>query len=339
MIKEKEPFEKGRELEEKIERYFRLHGYQTKRNVILEGKSGGKHEIDILAEKSDIVTTVKIMVECKAWDKPIEKDVVSKVGYVLQDLGLNKAIIVSLKGWRTGAEKAAKELGIELWGKDEIENKLGKVALAELETIEFKRVSVEFSAKINETQAISLIEKCTKGFLKLGKKEVKECKLVWIPFYLFEISHSKSEGLIFRKLVTKKIWNLYEALEGQWFLTFEEEPKLEDIKITYFLQPQIKDTKIKKAILETFKKLSEVVTPKAVLRYATQLKRLGIALPVAGISFDEVSEVYYPFYLGFLRKGDKERVLAIDGVKGEVNEIMSEVLTRNLSYVRTSIKK
>ena len=72
----KESSEKGRGLEEKIEKYFQLNGYQTRRNVILEGKSGGRHEIDILAEKSDAVTTVRIMVECKAWDKPIEKDVV-----------------------------------------------------------------------------------------------------------------------------------------------------------------------------------------------------------------------------------------------------------------------
>jgi hypothetical protein len=335
----KEYSEKGRELEEKIEKYFQLHGYQTKRNVVLEGKSGGKHEIDILTEKSDVVTTVKIMVECKAWDKPIEKDVISKVGYVLQDLGLNKAIIVSLKGWRIGAEKAAKELGIELWGRDEIENKLGKVALAELETIEFKRVSVGFSAKIDETEAISSIEECTKGFLKFGKEEVKECKLVWVPFYLFEISHTKSEGLVFRKLVTKKIWNLYEALEGRWFLTFEEEPKLEEIKITYSLQPQIKDVKIKKPILEAFKKLSEVITSRAIARYASRLRKFGIPLPAANISFDKVTEIYYPFYLGFLQKGEKERIVAVDGVMGEVSNIISEVLTRNLSYILASIKK
>ena len=49
--------DKGRELERKIEKYLQLNGYSTKRNVVLEGKSGGKHEIDVLAEKSDEVTT------------------------------------------------------------------------------------------------------------------------------------------------------------------------------------------------------------------------------------------------------------------------------------------
>lgn len=106
--------EKGHQLESKIERYFIVHGYETKRNVILEGKSGGKHEVDIFASKSDDVATIRIIVECKAWAKPIEKDVVSKTHYILEDLGLEKAIIVALRGWRTGAEKSAKELGIDL---------------------------------------------------------------------------------------------------------------------------------------------------------------------------------------------------------------------------------
>lgn len=90
---DKMPLEKGHELERKIEKFFQLHEYQTKRNVILEGKTGGKHEVDILAEKSDGITTFRTIIECKAWNKPIEKDVVSKIHYVVSDLGLNKAII------------------------------------------------------------------------------------------------------------------------------------------------------------------------------------------------------------------------------------------------------
>jgi hypothetical protein len=34
-----------------IEKYFQLKGYSTQRNIKMEGRSGGKHEIDILAEK------------------------------------------------------------------------------------------------------------------------------------------------------------------------------------------------------------------------------------------------------------------------------------------------
>jgi hypothetical protein len=52
-----------------------MSGYETRRNVILEGRSGGRHEIDVMATKSDGVSTFKVFVECKAWNMPIEKDV------------------------------------------------------------------------------------------------------------------------------------------------------------------------------------------------------------------------------------------------------------------------
>lgn len=179
--------EKGRELESKIERFFQLNGYKTQRNVVLEGKSGGKHEIDVLAEKSDGVTTFRLMIECKAWDKPIEKDVVSKVSYVLRDLGLNKAIIVSLKGWRIGAEKSANELGIEVWGRDEIEEKLGKVAIAELETLEFKKVVKGFPQMIKEEQIKPVIETESKGVLGFRREEIIWTKPFGSPAICFRL--------------------------------------------------------------------------------------------------------------------------------------------------------
>ncbi len=243
--------EKGHELESRIEKFFQLNGYKTQRNVVVEGKSGGKHEIDVLAEKSDGVTTFRLMVECKAWDKPIEKDVVSKVSYVLRDLGLNKAIIVSLKGWRVGAERSANELGIELWGRDEIEEKLGKIAIAELETIEFKKVVREFPQLIKGEQVKSQIETESKGLLGFGKEETVWTKIIWLPSYLFEISCSKEEGIIRKSIKTTKVWNLYEAVMGSWFASFEKEPSLIDVEVESIIQPKVKPTKIKNSIIKS----------------------------------------------------------------------------------------
>ena len=85
----------GRQLEQRVAAFFATNGYATRCNEILEGRSGGRHEIDVLAEKSDALTTYRVAVECKAWQQPIEKDVVSKLHYVLSDLGLSKGIVVS----------------------------------------------------------------------------------------------------------------------------------------------------------------------------------------------------------------------------------------------------
>jgi len=250
---EKTPLEKGHELERKIEKFFQLHEYQTKRNVYFEGKSGGKHEIDILAEKIDGITTFKAMIECKAWNKPIEKDVVSKIDYVVRDLGLNKGIIVSLNGWRIGAEKSAKELGIELWGKDEIEKRLGKVSVAELETSEFKKVITGFPFYIKEYDVKPLIEKESKVLLLFGNEDIKWIKSSWLPCYLFEISCSKTEGFIKRNLKTKKIWNIYDALTGSYIFYFGERPDLGEVKAEVIIQPLVKDAKIKNKIIHDFR--------------------------------------------------------------------------------------
>ena len=102
--------EVGRDLEQRVAAFLAGHGYATRCNVVLEGRSGGRHEIDVLAEKSDALTTFRVGVECKAWQQPIEKDVISKLHYVAGDLGLNKAIVVSLAGCRSGAQKAADDL-------------------------------------------------------------------------------------------------------------------------------------------------------------------------------------------------------------------------------------
>ena len=332
-------YEKGRMLERKIEKFFQLNGYKTKRNVILEGRSGGEHEIDILAEKTDNITTHRIMVECKAWNKPIEKDVVSKVDYIMRDLGLNKAIIVSLKGWRIGAEKTAKELGIELWGRDEIERRLGRLTLAELETIQFRKVIIGLPSNIKEDRAKELIENESKGFLGLGKEKLELMQLVWIPCYLFQISTSRREGVFRRKMKTMKIWNLYEALSGNWIQTFKTKPAVEEIDADCCLQPKIKDNKIKKSIETTFKKALEVVRPETKARYFNRLRELGIHPPIDAIEFDSIEDIFYPVYLGIMRKGEKERVVAVDGVKGIVSRPLGDVLTANLSYMMEILKE
>ena len=122
--------EKGSDLERRIARFFAENGYRTVSNQKLVGRSGGRHEIDVLAERSDGVTSVRIAVECKAWQAPIDKTVIAKAAYVCADLGINKVIVVSLHGWQVGAERAAADQGIELWGPTELEQRLGRIPAA-----------------------------------------------------------------------------------------------------------------------------------------------------------------------------------------------------------------
>ena len=75
-------------------------------------------------------------------------------------------------------------------------------------------------------------------------------------------------------------------------------------------------------------------THKPANRYARKLETMGIPLPVNNFSIDSIHDLYYPIYVAVLEKHGKERMLAVDGIYGEVNERISNVLTRNISYVK-----
>ena len=48
-------------------------------NCKVRGKSGVSHQIDVLTSHPDGVHTYKTAIECKYWDKYIDKDVIMKV--------------------------------------------------------------------------------------------------------------------------------------------------------------------------------------------------------------------------------------------------------------------
>ena len=80
----------------------------------VKGKSEVNHQIDVLTKHSDGIHTYKTAIECKYWDKNINKDIIMKVAEIVEDTGLNKGIIVSKLGFTPDAIKFAKYRNIGL---------------------------------------------------------------------------------------------------------------------------------------------------------------------------------------------------------------------------------
>lgn len=334
--------EKGHKLEEKIEKYFQLNGYKTKRNFIVEGNSGSKHEIDVFAEKSDAVTSIKIMVECKAWDKPIEKDVVSKAHYVLNDSGANKAIIVSLRGFRVGAKAAAEKLGIELWGREEIKNRLGAVEISKLEAAPFEKLTLGINVKLTKEQAMTEIEANREK--RFGAEEHIFTKLVYVPLYLIEFTYAVHKGTIRRKEVVKTKQALCDAIEGSYYPLFDPSQytmslHLKEISITApVITAKIKSAKLRKKVEKAVKEYDKYVTASAKKRRMMKIKGVLGPIKSANLTIDTITEMYYPFYAGMLQKEERSRWVVVDGVKGEISKEMSGVFNHNSSYVQEQMK-
>ena len=45
--------DKGSELKRRIAAYLRTHDYDVATNVVREGRSGARHELDVVAKKTD----------------------------------------------------------------------------------------------------------------------------------------------------------------------------------------------------------------------------------------------------------------------------------------------
>lgn len=83
-------------------------------NCKVEGKSGAKHQIDVLASHSDGIHTYKTAIECKWHDKKISKDPVMKLLSVIEDSNIDKGVLVSKKGFTPDAISFAKSKNIGL---------------------------------------------------------------------------------------------------------------------------------------------------------------------------------------------------------------------------------
>lgn len=89
----------------------------------VEGKSGNKHQIDILTSHSDGIHSYQTAIECKYWNKKINKDIVMKVSGIIADAGIAKGIIVSKSGFTKDAFDFAKHCNIGLVELREVDEK------------------------------------------------------------------------------------------------------------------------------------------------------------------------------------------------------------------------
>jgi Holliday junction resolvase len=338
VTRNQEDADKGRRLETEIARALAAGGYAARRNVIREGRSGARHEIDVLAEKGDGLTTFSVMVECKAWDRPIDKEVLAKAAFVAADVGADKAIVVALRGATGGATLSAAELGVELWGPEELARRLGDVQVAALGAAR-AQTALGFAVAVDEARAARLAERQRgKGVLGLGAEDVAWFDLVWLPCLLLTLGCTRQEGRLRKRTRHSSIFNLYEALDGALLESFAVDPAVAEVEVgPYRLPPRVKVRTLRGEISATYAKWRSVVQGAARERWARAAADLGIPLPIDALTVDEATSCYLPVYVAILRQRDSRRVVVIDGGDGAVDQLLATVLTANLGYLTEAL--
>lgn len=92
-------------------------------NFKITGKSGVKHQVDVLTSQTNGIHSTQTAIECKYHKNKVSKDPIMKLSETIKDSGIEKGIIVSRSGFTDDAITQAKALNIGLVELREIEEK------------------------------------------------------------------------------------------------------------------------------------------------------------------------------------------------------------------------
>lgn len=108
------------ELEELTKQAFEEMGYVSERNYLLATVRGAVR-IDVHAVKASGPIPTIVLCECKYWDTPISQNVVHGFRTVCQDVGAHYGLIISRKGFQSGAESSRTSTNVHLMNFSEFQ--------------------------------------------------------------------------------------------------------------------------------------------------------------------------------------------------------------------------
>jgi hypothetical protein len=100
-----------RELEIEVANLFQRRGYDA-----MATPSSNDRGVDVVATRG----TEKIVIQCKQYAKPAQRNLVSELIGVLTAEGASRAILVCTGGFTSGAEDYAAINGVELWDVEDL---------------------------------------------------------------------------------------------------------------------------------------------------------------------------------------------------------------------------
>src|SRR5271170_8269854 len=91
-------------------------GADVLHNVHLDGRdSGVKRQIDVLVREKIGQYEIKIVIDCKDYNKPADVNDVGAFNTLLHDVGAQKGVLVCPKGFTAAAKTMAERYQIELY--------------------------------------------------------------------------------------------------------------------------------------------------------------------------------------------------------------------------------
>jgi len=344
---------KGRALEQQVGDALRLHGYDVTTNVRLPGTSGAWHEFDVVGEKPDGLTRYRLVVECKAWSHPIDKDVVYTFWGKLSEVGAAQAVIVAPGGWTAQAAAVARQHHIDLWGGEELYARLpavGGVGALPFRHSPVTAAGVPFA--ISSENARREVERAAHGALGLRRNTLAWFGAAWLPIWTLQLGLSRRTGVLHQVTSVTHLWNDYEALDGTLIHESTADPNRPPVDIRErAIRPRLEQEKLSARLADAEQRwqgtrdVQRLRGSDAALRRRIDARNaarrtlviLGVDPPAERISVERTTLTYHPLWLGLLTRDGRERFTAVDGVSGQVLPRVGEILTAHAQWIRESL--
>lgn len=166
--------ENWKDLELKVLDLLTDLGFKAERGVQIKGVRA-KHHVDVAASFEFGGLRYLVIVECKYWNQRVRKAEVATLSSVVSDIGAEKGIIISTRGFQKGATELAKCSSIELLTFDQ-----------------FAKKTEETMEQALRHQCFDLITSLATPFYKFHAKmsaKAQKMKEFWVP---------TAKGFIFR---------------------------------------------------------------------------------------------------------------------------------------------
>lgn len=108
--------------EELIKSFHQDGEVEVERNVTLIGQSGASRQIDVLIKHTKGPYKYSTLIECKYWNKKVERANIDVLYASMLDLNASKGVFFTTKGYQNGAEIYAKSKNITIFVVRELTN-------------------------------------------------------------------------------------------------------------------------------------------------------------------------------------------------------------------------
>lgn len=209
----------------------------------LEGKSGVKHQVDVVTQQFDGQRWHLTAIECKFLKKKVTKETVMKLHAIMEDCGVSSGIIVSKEGFTKDTLTYAEHKGIKLvrlWEADQADLKNGH-------EIRFG----ELHLGINTTLSRPIITSIDLGKVVLTDKE----EIMAMNYSIMRQANGKQVNFkdcvklfcdsLHEEDPLKELTKTYEVIQGKLFWKHKgEEIEVEKIIFTGFLSEHNDSSKV-----------------------------------------------------------------------------------------------